>query len=108
MRERVAPIRAKIESRRDCLVSRVNQIADDILGKLNEFEMESEEGLDEMQSPLDESELEGLAKCSDKWREEMRMPQIENEVFDKLLAETRKLLNENQLKYFEQKRKVFI
>ena len=104
----VSEAKFKIDLEREKLIERIHKVSDGMLDKLVKFEDDAKANLKSIDDLLDRHQLEidKLEQLSEKWKDELRTPKLEQKRVDEMINDAHKYLTENRQKSFEYKNKV--
>jgi hypothetical protein len=105
--EYISLTRNKVDLERERFILRINEISDKLLNQLKELENECNLNLKDHKNTLmknfNDINFEQLKQLSTNWKEEFRKPYLDDQRFDNLIDEIKKLLRENRHKNIELK-----
>ena len=94
----------KIDLRREKLISKINDISDEMIAKLKQMQNDSKSNLNEKKQNLIDSNKFYLKKLSEEvlnWNEEIRNPKLDKTRLEEIIKESIDLIKNNEKQSFE-------
>jgi hypothetical protein len=99
----------KIDLRRETLISKINEISDEMINKIKLMQNDSKSNLIDKKQNLIDSIKFDFKKLSDevlKWNEEIRNPKLDKTRLEEIIKESIDLIKNNEKQSFEFKNKI--
>ena len=94
----ISEIINKIDLERERLIAQIHEKSDDMINKLKAFREECKANLHKLDELIEQNKVlvEELEMARDIWKEELRIPDLDQKLVDEMITNTKELLEDNK------------